>query len=344
MPTANDDVQPHQEAAPIPHRLAGRTLGLVLGGLRRLPAWLSYLLADACAVPLVLASWLREKRVGRGVNRNLRIVYRDKLTPSMARRMRWAWARHITWMAVDFSRMPSIDKTNLDRFVDVGGLEDLRARCGSSGMICVTGHIGVPELLGHVASLSDMAVSSVFRPHKMRPVNDLLTRIRAAGGQKILLKWLSLWPLKKALDRGEFIGLAADEYTTHKPVFVPFLGTLAATSAAPAHLHLSTGAPMAVVSVHRVARKRYRFHVWDVIQHAKTDDWDADVEAVLRRMNEALSRAILSYPAQWFWGARRYRVRPPQEVLGADGLPPPARARGGEPAGEGEELLPAATR
>ena len=134
MPTANPDPQPRQDAVPIPHRLAGWTLALVLGGLRVLPAWLSYLLADACAVPLVFASWWREKRVGRGVNRNLRIVYRDRLTRSMARRMRWAWARHMTWIAVDFSRMPSIDKTNLDRFVDVGALGRLP-----------TAHLSAPE-------------------------------------------------------------------------------------------------------------------------------------------------------------------------------------------------------
>ena len=77
---------------------------------------------------------------------------------------------------------------------------------------------------------------------------------------------------------------------------------------------------------------KYRFHLWDIIRHEKTDDRDADVSAILERMNAALSRSILAYPEQWFWGARRYRVRPPDEVMGADGLPPPcadARAQDG---------------
>ncbi len=44
-------------------------------------------------------------------------------------------------------------------------------------------------------------------------------------------------------------------------------------------------------------------------------------------INEALSSAILSRPEQWLWGSRRFFTRPPGEVPGPDGLPPPAAAR-----------------
>jgi len=310
---------------PVSHRLVGGLLGLALGGFRRLPAVVAFAVADALAVLLVVASWLREKRVGRGVNRNLRIVYREQLTPKAARRLRWAWARHMIWMAVDFCRMPRIQKSNVSQFVDVSEIEALRAECHpGKGAICVTGHIGVPELLGHVTSLCGIECTSVFRTRRNRAVDDQLTWIRASGGQKILSKGGSLWSVKKALDRGEAVGMAVDEYTRDKPVFVPFLGTLAATSAAVARLHLATGSPMVVLSLERLARVRYRFRVWEVIRHAPTGNREADVEAVLRQMNQALSRAILAHPEQWFWGGRRFRNRPPGEVPGADGLPPTA--------------------
>jgi lauroyl/myristoyl acyltransferase len=309
----------HESSSSLIDRLLGGVLGLVLACFRRLPAPIAFGIADILTVPLVTWSWLREKRVGRGVNRNLRIVYRDKLTPRMARRMRWAWARHMTWLAIDFCRMPNIDRSNLDKFVDTRDLQEVFRTKGYSGLLYVTGHIGVPELLGHVASLSGMSATSVFRPRKNRFVTEQLNRVRSSGGQKLLSKWNSLWPLKKALDRGENLGLAADEYRRHKPAWVPFLGTLASTNPGAAHLHLKTGAPMVVVTVHRLGRLRYRFHVWDVIEA----DPNADVESVLLRMNAALSRAILAYPPQWFWSGRRFRNRPPGEVEGADGLPPP---------------------
>lgn len=309
------------------HRFAGGLLSLGLGTLRRLPVPVCCAITDLLAVPMCLGSWLREKLVGRGVHRNLRIVYRDQLTPLMGRRMRWAWARHMTRLVLDFARMPEITAANLPQFVDVSDLHKLRSEVDpGKGLICITGHIGVAELTGHVAALTGMPVTGVFRLRENRAIDSVLERIRSSGGQRVLSKWISVWPLKKALDRGDAVGLAADENTKHKPVFVPFMGTIGATSAMPALLHLATGVPMAVVSVHRVGRLKYRFHLWDIIRHRKTDDRDADVLAVLERMNAALSRSILAYPEQWFWGARRYRERPPDEVMGVDGLPPPCAA------------------
>ena len=116
---------------------------MAVATLRRLPAPLAFALADVFTPFMVVTSWLREKRVGRGVNRNLRIVYRDTLTAIQARRMRWAWARHMLWLAVEFARMQNINKDNVHDVVDTSELDELRAKHGNgSGIICVSGHIG----------------------------------------------------------------------------------------------------------------------------------------------------------------------------------------------------------
>ncbi len=297
-------------------RIAHRALNCV-------PGWFAYFLADLCSLFLVAGSWLREKRVGRGVHRNLRIVYREELTKSFARRLRLSWARHMLRLLVDFARMPKITQENLEEYVDISDLKHLQAQLTpGEGLLCITGHIGVAELTGHVAALSGMPVTGVFRDSKNQAIADLLNETRASGGQELLTKWGSVWPMKKALDRGEVVGLAADEYTKHKPVFVPFLGTLGSTTSMPAMLQLATGLPMAIVSVHRVGRLRYKFHLWDLFSHELSTNRDADVTAILARMNKALSAAILAYPEQWFWGGRRFRINPPGMVIGADGLPP----------------------
>jgi len=294
---------------------------MFLAAARRLPPTLAYALVDLLAVPFLVLSVARDKLTGRGVQRNLRIAYRDDLTRKTVR-FHWAWARHMGWLGVDFVHMPDIQQDNLARYVDLSewdriGQEYRRAE----GVICVTGHIGVPELLGHVASLQGIPTLGVFSsgaPH----IDAVLMAIRSSGGQRVLPKSGAIWPLKKALDRGDAIGLAADENTRKNPVFVPFLGTLAATSTTPALLHLSTGAPIVVATIHRVGRLRYRLHVWDVITHAETGDRRADLEVVSRKMNAALSRAIRAYPAQWFWGSRRFQTRPDGEIVGVDGIPP----------------------
>ncbi|GIW72861.1 MAG: hypothetical protein KatS3mg102_2403 [Planctomycetota bacterium] len=231
----------------------------------------------------------------------------------------------MTWLGVDLLRLPCITRRNLRQRVDTRGLERAwPAYSRGRGLICVTGHIGVFELIAHAASLWGYQVTEVARPLAMAPVDEAVRALRSAGGVEVLAKWNVLWHLRRALGRGRVVGLTADETVRRNAVFVPFLGTLAATNPSPALLHLASGAPLCVVTCHRVRRERYRIEVWDLFEHAPSGDRQADVEAIMTRINAALGRAILARPAQWFWGMRRYEHRPPGEQPGPDGLPPPA--------------------
>jgi KDO2-lipid IV(A) lauroyltransferase len=228
-------------------------------------------------------------------------------------------------LAVDFCRMPRIDAANLARHVDFRALAELRKlHAEGRGVICVSGHIGVWELLGHAACLAGVPVSIVARRIPRPPLHDLVDSIRRHAGQEMITQRGALWQLKKALGRGRVIGLLADEDTPAKPIFVPFLGTLAASNPAAAFLQRVSGAPIAVVGCQRVGRERFRIDVWRVIPYAGTPDADADATPVTAAIAEALSRAILARPEQWLWGSRRYLTRPSGERPGPDGLPPRA--------------------
>ena len=135
-----------------------------------------------------------------------------------------------------------------------------------------------------------------------------------------------LWTLKKVLADKQVVGLLSDGGGKHSSVVAPFLGTPARSVATPALLHLTTGAPIAVVAVLRTGRMRYRLRVFDVIRDAGTGDREHDLVAITTRINAGLSRAVAEAPEQWFWQSRRFRHRPPGEVPGPDGLPPLAAA------------------
>ena len=336
---SSTDAPTASTAAPatLRNRLAAAALESVVRGIQVLPRAVAYGLADLLAPLLALSArlhdrWLRDERntrkarkTLRGTVHNQRIVYREALTPERGRRLLRDWARHILRLVVELARLPNIDRENLERYADVSDLDTIRPIVkDGAGLICVTGHIGAWEMCGHLASLCGITVTVVSRPVSNPLVQDLVTRIRTSGGQKVLSKWGVVWSLKKALDRGEVLGLVADENTRERPIFAPFLGTMAATISTPAALHRSTGVPIAVVTCHRVAPERFELRVWDIIRHPKTDDRDADLLAITHRMNDALSRAILHAPDQWFWGSRRFVTRPPGEQLGPDGLPPRA--------------------
>ncbi len=319
------------QEAPFHDRVAGHALLGCAKALRRLPGVLAYALADLASLWIVAYTLWHERRVGpqgRGLFRNQRIVFRESWNRRLGWRLLFAWARHMAHLAVDFFRMPRIDAASLRDHLDTRPIEELRRAIGGErGIIWVTGHLGFWELGGHAGSLLGKPVTVVQRPASAAPINDVVNSIRTAGGQQVLAKRDVLWPLKKTLDRGGEIGLLLDEDTPERPVFVPFLGTVAATSPSAAFLHRSTGAPIAVVSCHRTGRERFCFRVWRVIRCAPTADRDADLRAICTAINEALSSAILSRPEQWLWGSRRFFTRPPGEVPGPDGLPPPAAAR-----------------
>jgi KDO2-lipid IV(A) lauroyltransferase len=298
--------------------------------IRALPACLAYRLGDVLGLVLAAITLVRDPRVarkGRGVTRNQKIVYREKWTKRLGRRLLLQWARHMAHLVIDACRMPSINRFNLHDHVDLAGLKNvLTLLREGKGVICVGGHIGMFELLGHSASLCDVPVTFVARPLPIPEVDAVVRDIRGRGGVQVLSKWNVLSALKRALKDGRVVGIAADENTRKNGVFQPFLGTLAATTRTPAILQRVTGAPIAVVSIHRTGRERFRWDCWDVIRAERTSDKKADVERVMRRVSDALSRAILAEPAQWFWGSRRYSTRPPGEVPGADGLPPRVQA------------------
>jgi KDO2-lipid IV(A) lauroyltransferase len=307
----------------------GAALGALTAAVRSLPVGVSYGLADVAAAIVAAYTVAHDRRVarkGRGLRRNLRIAFRESLTPARERELLWAWSRHMARLVVDFCRLPAIDADRLAEAVDAAAVDELRPiHAEGNGLLCVSGHIGVWELLGHVPSVQGDPVTVVVRPMHPKPVNDVVNGIRRSGGQIVLEKKGALLPLKKALERGEPVGFLADENTSEEPVFAPFLGTLAATSPAAAFLQRVTGAPIAVVSCNRTGRGRFRYHVWEVIRAEVGDDEQADLERVTTAINRALTRAVLAYPEQWLWGSRRFLTRPPGEKPGPDGLPPLAQ-------------------
>ena len=315
-------------AAPLLQRTAGLALRGAAGALRRLPAGLAYALADAAALPLAAATLLHERRVaphGRGLRRNQRIVFREELTPTRSRRLLLAWARHMTHLVVDFCRMPRLRAGALEPNVDAAAFREVIPLLREGrGLICVSGHLGVWELCPHLASLVGIPITMAVRPSGSEPVDALLTRIRSSGGARVLTKWGILLPLKHALERGEAVGLLADEDAGERGIFAPFLGTLASTTPSVAFLQRVTGATIVVASAHRVGRGRWRTHLWRVIRSEPSSDPERREREVTAAVNEALSRAILAYPEQWLWGSRRFLTRPPGEAPGADGLPPRA--------------------
>ena len=87
---------------------------------------------------------------------------------------------------------------------------------------------------------------------------------------------------------------------------VPFFGRDAMTAPAIAELALRHAAPLVPVRVSREPRARFRVHLFEPVEVARTGDRDADTRAVLTAINETLEGWIREKPDHWLWIHRRW--------------------------------------
>lgn len=222
--------------------------------------------------------------------------------------------RHLGLLLVEFARQPTITRDNLAEHFDLAGLDRARAVFDEGrGVIFVAGHAGLWELAGHAAALRGIKLLSVAKMSGHAAVDELVLRLRQAGGQRVIDARGSMWAMKKALDRGEAVGINVDQEARQGLAFAPFFGVMASTSTTPAQLHLRTKAPIVVATAHRLGLFRYAIEVYDVIRWAPTGDREADLTAITARVNRAMEAPIRARPEQWLWSHRRWRRRPVEE-------------------------------
>ena len=303
-------------------------LTLVVPLLRRARAWLLALRPEA-AWRLGLRAGALLDRFAPGaahVRENLSVALGRPPRPEELARLKRADWEHFALLFLETLRSPLITAGNAHEYFAAEGLARARRlRQEEPGaLIVVTGHTGPFPLLGHLGGLLGFKPVSLSKLSGHPDLDAFVQETLGASGQRVISATGALWPLKKALDRGESAGINVDQQAREDPVFVPFLGVLCASSQTPAALHLRTRAPIVVAWVERRGRFRYALHIEDVIRHPPGPDKAQDVLAITARLNAGLEAAIRRAPEQWFWSHRRFRRRPPgeRELVRIAGVPP----------------------
>lgn len=270
----------------------------------------AYRFSTRIAWILHLVFWI----VGDPTERNLELACGEVPGRAELKAFKRRYYRHLALLLVEFLRLPAVNRQNMSFHFEAEDLAALRAIYDrGEGMICVAGHAGVWELAGHLGGLVGFKILSVAKFSGQPELDEWVLSRRQAGGQRVRDVRGSMWSMKKALGRGEAVGINVDQEARQNRVFAPFFGIPAATSTAPASLHLLTKAPIVVVTAHRVAPFQYRLRIYDEIRHPKTGDKQADLLAITTRINAAMEAAIRDYPEQWLWSHRRWRRRPEGE-------------------------------
>lgn len=227
-----------------------------------------------------------------------------------------AMARNIAWMAVEFARLPSYNRANIEETIILDGQENfLEGKRRGKGVLFLTGHIGAWELSSFAHALYGFPLHYMARPLDHPRVDALINRYRGLSGNKPIFKNESARATLKILKDAGTIGILADQNTMRdEGVFVDFFGTPACTTTGIARIALHTDA--AVVPGYAYwdeEIRKYRLRFEPPLDLIRTDDTERDVYENTQRFAKVTEEIIRRYPEQWIWVHARWKTRPKDE-------------------------------
>jgi KDO2-lipid IV(A) lauroyltransferase len=297
-------------------RLLGRLLA-------KLPPHAVYALGAALGI-LVYALGIRR----RVVLSNLALAFPEK-PESERRAIARETYRNLGRMVLDFLRVPSLSREELDRmFVRVGwdGFDAAKAR--GKGIIAATGHYGNFEVLAAAMTMSGVPITMISRKMGESGANDAWRSTRAAAGVEDLVvkKGETLKAARRALEAGRVLGYVIDQnQPARHAIFPTFFGVPAATAATPALLARRTGAAVVFGVSRPLGDGRHEVIIEGPLDLPDTGDRERDVLAFMQDLNDRLERHVRAHPEQWYWLHRRWKTRPPERAAAEGASAAPSR-------------------
>lgn len=285
----------------------------LLSGLGALPRPL----AIAIGVAIARVGYLLTGELRRTGTRNLEIAFPELSEADRERILRGSF-ENLGRLLGEFSQIPRATPEKLRQLIeyDQAGLADLReAEKNKRGVIFLTAHLGVWELLSFGWSALEYPLSFLARPLDNERIEEMIEHVRTRLGNRTIDKKNAARQALRVLRQGGYLGILADQNTQpFEGVFVPFFGKLACTTAGAATLALKTDAVVVpLCAVWNKKRKRYLFHFDPTVELVRTGDQSKDIEVNTARCTAAIENMIRLYPDQWLWIHKRWKTRPPGE-------------------------------
>ncbi len=198
---------------------------------------------------------------------------------------------------LQFGRMPA---AALLQRIEVSGYEHLRqAHAAGQGVLIISGHIGNLDVVGQVLALRGHRALVPVEPIRPPRLFRYVSALRARYGLTLVPAEAALRPALRTLRQGGIVVLINDWDRLGNGVPVRFFDRETRLPAAPAVLHLRTGAPIVPCFVHRRQGGRYAAWAEPPIYVAATGDIERDILAIMQGVAAALEAAIRRDPTQW---------------------------------------------
>lgn len=212
--------------------------------------------------------------------------------------------------AGELPHLAKFERTDRGPGWEIRGEEILRALAAEGGpAIFFSGHIGNWEMLPVILSRIGIPMASFYRALRNRRVNDAVNQLRRqAAGQALPLFPKGAQGARGALAHladGGFLGMLVDQ-KMNDGIPVRFFGRPAMTAPALGALALRFRCPVVPGRIRRLGPARFRLEVALPLPLPESGDRQADIAALMLRVNQTLEGWIREEPGSWLWLHRRW--------------------------------------
>ncbi|MGD8353703.1 MAG: lysophospholipid acyltransferase family protein [Pseudomonadota bacterium] len=213
--------------------------------------------------------------------------------------------------AVEFLRLPVINRENIGKYTTVEGEENLSdALAEKKGVLILSAHLGNWDMLSAWLALNGYPLSIISKKSRSEALNRLWMGYREKVGIGILMGRGIMKESIRHLRNGELVGFVLDQNARRSEgVFVPFFGREACTITNLALLARRTGAPVVPLYTYRVGRI-HRIVLEKPLPHHQQPDADADILERTRSYAQWTEKVVRLHPDQWTWLHDRWKTRP----------------------------------
>ena len=206
---------------------------------------------------------------------------------------------NFAYYLVDFFRQDKLNKSFIDKYVTVQGLENLdTAFKNNQGVIILTAHLGNYELGAAVASILGYPLHAIALPHKDKRTNKLFNDQRGSVGVKVIPTGIAVKKSLSILRRGGIVCFLADRDFSGTAQELDMFSRKAPLPKGPAFFTLKSGACIVPTFFLRENKNFYRL-VFDEPIYFNREEFKDETD-VIKRYIPVLEKYIRDYPDQWY--------------------------------------------
>ncbi len=243
--------------------------------------------------------------VSARARRNLRLAFPDKGAAEIERIVRGMWD-NLGRVAAEYPHLDRITSVESGRVTLVDTDAVLALGDNKEAGVLAGAHLANWEVLAGVATQHGIDMTIVVREPNNPLVRPLIDRLRGVAGGGRAPKGVA--GAKKAFEvlrSDRILGLLIDQ-KTNDGIPVPFFGTEAMTTPAPAQLALRFGCPLVPVRIERTGAGRFRVTSHAPLDSPGTGNRQEDAARLTAELNRILEGWIRAKPEDWLWLHRRW--------------------------------------